>query len=92
MLPDSGSILRGVHFWEVLFALMLSLDWTHLSNGGGVSYRPRCKPHNLIKRNARQESCFGQQPDWFHVFAMLGVGLMLEMATTALRCHKNKLI
>ena len=27
MLPDSGSILRGVHFWEVLFALMLSPGW-----------------------------------------------------------------
>jgi hypothetical protein len=27
MLPDSGSILRGVHFWEVSFALMLSPGW-----------------------------------------------------------------
>ena len=27
MLPDSGSILRGIHFWEVQFALMLSPGW-----------------------------------------------------------------
>ena len=27
MLPGSGSILRNVHFWEVPFALMLSLGW-----------------------------------------------------------------
>ena len=27
MLPDSGSILRGVHFWEVPFACMLSPGW-----------------------------------------------------------------
>ena len=30
MLPDSGSILRGVHFWEVQSALMLSPGWAHL--------------------------------------------------------------
>ena len=28
MLPDSGSILWGFHFWEVPFALMLSPGWT----------------------------------------------------------------
>ena len=28
MLPDSGSIQRGVHFWKVLFAFMLSPGWT----------------------------------------------------------------
>jgi len=27
MLPDSGSILRGVYFWEVPFAIMLSSGW-----------------------------------------------------------------
>ena len=27
MLPDSGSILRGFHVWEVPFALMLSPGW-----------------------------------------------------------------
>ena len=28
MLPDSGSIIRGVHFSEVPFALMLSPGWS----------------------------------------------------------------
>ena len=28
MLPDSGSILRGVHFREVPIALMLSPGWS----------------------------------------------------------------
>ena len=27
MLPDAGSILRGVHFWEVPFALIMSPGW-----------------------------------------------------------------
>ena len=27
VLPDSGSILGSVHFWEVPFALMLSPGW-----------------------------------------------------------------
>jgi len=27
MLPDSGSVLRGVPLWEVPFALMLSPGW-----------------------------------------------------------------
>ena len=27
ILPDSGSIRRGVHFWKVPFALMLSPGW-----------------------------------------------------------------
>ena len=30
MLPGSGSILKGVHFWEVPFALMLSSGWSAL--------------------------------------------------------------
>ena len=32
MLPDSGSILRGVDFWEVLFVLVLSSGWIVLFN------------------------------------------------------------
>ena len=35
MLPDSGSILRGVHFWEVPFALMLSPVWLGLKRRFG---------------------------------------------------------
>ena len=27
MLPGSGGFLRGVHFWEAPFALMLSAGW-----------------------------------------------------------------
>ena len=29
MLPDSGGILRDVHFGEVAFALMLTTGWLH---------------------------------------------------------------
>ena len=30
MLPDSGSILAGFHFWEVQFVLMVSPGWINL--------------------------------------------------------------
>ena len=38
MLPDSGSMLRGINFWEVPFALMLSPGW------GEVERKSECPP------------------------------------------------
>ena len=57
MLPDSGSILAGVHFWEVSFALMQGDEPTQTEaeavpekGGGGrepAPYTPHPTPYTL---------------------------------------------
>ena len=51
MLPDAGGILRGIHFWEVPFALMLSPGWGDIClfiAGRGASRLPWSEEESIL--------------------------------------------